>query len=110
MAKATTAYIGIGSNLGNRRRYVESSVKMLAGAPELGFLRMSHVIETAPLSQDGQPNYLNAVAEVETELDSHINIDAAEAKGFQRDLKSDVEKLKGLLDNKKYKPSKANMD
>src|SRR3972149_6356690 len=70
MTKSAKAYIGIGSNLGDRQHYIESSVKMLAGAPELRFLRVSEVIETAPLLGDDQPSYLNAVAEVETELDA----------------------------------------
>jgi 2-amino-4-hydroxy-6-hydroxymethyldihydropteridine diphosphokinase len=71
MAKETTAYIGLGSNLGDRLRYIDSGVKMLAGAPELRLLRVSDVIETPPLSQDDQPNYLNAVAEVQTQLNPH---------------------------------------
>jgi len=71
MAKETTAYIGLGSNLGDRQRYIESSLKMLAGTPELRLLRVSDVIETPPLSQDDQPNYLNAVAEVQTQLNAH---------------------------------------
>jgi len=100
MAKATTAYIGIGSNLGDRRRYIESSVKMLAGAPELGFLRMSHVIESAPLSQDGQPNYLNAVAEVETELD---------AQGLLKTL-GEIEALLGRVREERWGPRTIDLD
>jgi len=100
MAKATTAYIGIGSNLGDRRQYVESSVKMLAGAPELGFQRMSHVIETAPLSQDGQPKYLNAVAEVETELD---------ARGLLKTL-GEIEALLGRVREDRWGPRTIDLD
>ena len=64
--------------------------------------------EARPLLDD--KIFIDPLSEVETELDSHIKIDAAEAKGHQRDLKSDVEKLKGLLDNKKYKPARARIE
>jgi len=54
--------------------------------------------------------FIDPLEEVETDLDSHIKVDAAEAKGVKRDLKSDVEKLKGLLDGNKYKPARARLD
>lgn len=92
MAKPTTAYIGIGSNLGDRRRYVESSVKMLMGVPELRLLRVSEVIETAPLLGDEQPSYLNAVAELETELD---------AEGLLKTL-GEIEMLLGRVREEKW--------
>jgi len=69
MAKSTTAYIGIGSNLGDREEYIAGSLRMLDGAPEVRLLRVSKVIETRSLA-DGQPMYLNAVAEVKTEMDA----------------------------------------
>jgi chromosome segregation ATPase len=63
--------------------------------------------EARPILED--KIFIDPLSEVETDLDPHINVSAAEAKGYKRDLKSDVEKLKGLLDNKKYKPSKARL-
>lgn len=60
---AVFAYIGLGSNLGDRRA-------MIAGALErLHPLRVSAVVETEPWGVTGQPPYLNAVAEIETDLD-----------------------------------------
>lgn len=100
MAKATTAYIGIGSNLGDRERYIENAVKMLAGAPELRFLRVSETVETAPLSQDDQPSYLNAVAEVETELD---------AQGLLKTL-GEIETLLGRVREEKWEPRTIDLD
>ena len=38
--------------------------------PEIRFLRVSSVIETGSLLEDDQARYLNAVAEIETELDA----------------------------------------
>jgi 2-amino-4-hydroxy-6-hydroxymethyldihydropteridine diphosphokinase len=100
MKERTTAYIGIGSNLGDRERYIESSVKMLGGVPELRFLRVSSVIETASLSGDGQPRYLNAVAEVETELD---------AQGLLKTL-GEIETLLGRIRKDKWQPRTIDLD
>ena len=56
------AYVGLGSNLGDR-------AAALAGAlAELAPLRVSRVVETAPWGRPDQPPFLNAVAELETEL------------------------------------------
>jgi 2-amino-4-hydroxy-6-hydroxymethyldihydropteridine diphosphokinase len=56
------AYVGLGSNLGDRRA-------MIAGALEaLKPRRVSSVIETEPWGRADQPRFLNAVAELETEL------------------------------------------
>lgn len=66
MAKQTTAYIGLGSNLGEREKSIENAVKMLAEAENIEVARVSEIIETAPLGQANQPKYLNAVAEIKT--------------------------------------------
>ncbi len=66
MAK-TTAYIGLGSNLGDRKANIERALKMLA-AKHVALGRVSDMIETAPLASTDQPDYLNAVAEVRTSL------------------------------------------
>jgi 2-amino-4-hydroxy-6-hydroxymethyldihydropteridine diphosphokinase len=60
---AVFAYIGLGSNLGDRRA-------MIAGALErLGPRRVSRIVETEPWGRLDQPRFLNAVAEIETGLE-----------------------------------------
>lgn len=63
-----TAYIGLGSNLGNRQDNIKSAVRMLAEAAGTEVVRVSEPIETYPLAQAEQPMYLNAVAELRTDL------------------------------------------
>ena len=59
---AVLAYIGLGSNLGDRRA-------MIAGALErLRPRRVSTIVETEPWGVVDQPRFLNAVAEIETEV------------------------------------------
>jgi deoxyguanosine kinase len=63
-----TAYIGLGSNLGNRQDNINSALRMLAEATDIEVVRVSELIETNPLGQAEQPMYLNAVAELRTSL------------------------------------------
>ena len=58
----TTAYVGLGSNLGDRARLIEEAAMLIGAA------RLSTVLETEPWGYENQPKFLNAVAEVETPL------------------------------------------
>jgi len=63
-----TAYIGLGSNLGDRREYLNKALAMLAQANQVELCRVSDFIETSALGDNPQPDYLNAVAEIRTSL------------------------------------------
>lgn len=63
-----TAYIGLGSNLGDRANFIHSAVAMLSEAKYIKVNRISDIIETTPLGSTNQPQYLNTVAEIETTL------------------------------------------
>jgi 2-amino-4-hydroxy-6-hydroxymethyldihydropteridine diphosphokinase len=62
-----TAFLSLGSNLGDRERNLEAALEKLA-APDLRILRVSSVYETAPVDTDDPRWFLNLVVEVETEL------------------------------------------
>jgi deoxyguanosine kinase len=64
----TTAYIGLGSNLGDRKSYIEKALKMIAGAERIELCRASDIVETVALASTRQPKFLNAVAELKTTL------------------------------------------
>ncbi len=68
MAKLTTAYIGLGSNLGDREKSISGTLKMFAETEHLEVARVTDLIETIPLGRANQPKYLNAVAEIRTTL------------------------------------------
>jgi 2-amino-4-hydroxy-6-hydroxymethyldihydropteridine diphosphokinase len=57
------AYIGLGSNLGDRAGYLLLAVR---GMLEAGFdvIRLSSIYETEPVEYENQPAFLNMVAEV----------------------------------------------
>ena len=62
------AFIGLGSNLGDREDRIRAALDALAALPETTLGRVSSLYETAPVGELEQPDFLNAVAIVETEL------------------------------------------
>jgi 2-amino-4-hydroxy-6-hydroxymethyldihydropteridine diphosphokinase len=65
----TTAYIALGSNLGDRRAYLERAAEAMRGTPGVTVERLSSLYETAPVGgPPGQGPYLNAVAELRSDL------------------------------------------
>jgi len=59
------AFLGLGSNLGDRRRYLRDAVDLLGS----DVVAVSPVYETAPVGGPaGQDPYLNLVLELDTEL------------------------------------------
>ena len=67
-SKATTAYLGLGSNVGDRETSLNDAVRRLAGAPSITILKSSSIYETAPWGFTDQPDFLNCVLEIETRL------------------------------------------
>jgi 2-amino-4-hydroxy-6-hydroxymethyldihydropteridine diphosphokinase len=58
------AYVGVGSNLGDRWANLALAARALREEPRVALLRASRVWDTAPLGPP-QPRYLNAVLELE---------------------------------------------
>ncbi|MEZ5215811.1 MAG: 2-amino-4-hydroxy-6-hydroxymethyldihydropteridine diphosphokinase [Ilumatobacteraceae bacterium] len=68
----TTAYLALGSNLGDREEMLRHAVREL---PDVG--AMSGIYETDPIGgPDDQGAYLNMVVEVQTRLDPYALLDA----------------------------------
>jgi 2-amino-4-hydroxy-6-hydroxymethyldihydropteridine diphosphokinase len=63
----TRAFLGLGSNLGDRLGNLAGAVDLLGGQPGIEVVRSSRVYETAPVGPP-QPDFLNAVVEIETTL------------------------------------------
>jgi len=67
MGSDTRAYLGLGSNLGDRLANLQRAVDLLGSVAGIGVVRSSRVYETAPVGPP-QPDYLNAVIEMRTTL------------------------------------------
>jgi 2-amino-4-hydroxy-6-hydroxymethyldihydropteridine diphosphokinase len=63
------AYIGLGSNLGNRGELILRAVSLLKVDPDIGVLALSTIRETDPVGIEDQPRFLNGAVAVETDLD-----------------------------------------
>jgi 2-amino-4-hydroxy-6-hydroxymethyldihydropteridine diphosphokinase len=61
------AYLGIGSNVGNRAGALQAAVDGLAAAAGVTVVAVSPVYETDPVGGPEQPEYLNAVVAAETD-------------------------------------------
>ena len=57
------AYVGLGSNLGDRAGYLLLAVRGMLDAG-LDVIRLSNIYETEPVEYENQPAFLNLVAEV----------------------------------------------
>jgi 2-amino-4-hydroxy-6-hydroxymethyldihydropteridine diphosphokinase len=71
------AYLGIGSNLGDRLAHLQAGIDSLAGEPGITVAAVSPVYETEPVGGPPQDDYLNAVAAVDTTLDARGLLEAA---------------------------------
>jgi len=71
MTSTHLAYIGLGCNLGEREATLVSAVAALSKHPSMSHVKCSSVYATAPMGPQDQPDYLNAVAAIQTSLDAH---------------------------------------
>jgi 3-oxoacyl-[acyl-carrier protein] reductase len=69
MNQKSTAYIALGSNQGERRAYLDRAIQTLQEHPRIDVTQVSSYHETAPVGgPPGQANFLNAAAELKTDL------------------------------------------
>ncbi len=65
---AQTAYIGLGSNLGDPVAQIQRAFDLLRDLPRTRLMGRSSLYESAPFGPVEQPNFINAVASIATEL------------------------------------------
>ena len=63
-----TAYVGLGSNLERPRERVLAAFDELAGLPHTRLVQRSGLYRSAPIGHEAQPDFVNAVARLETGL------------------------------------------
>ncbi len=71
----TRAYVGLGSNLGDREHMIWGAIHMLTFNPEVEAVAVSSIRETEPAGFVDQPRFLNAAAAIETELEPRALLD-----------------------------------
>ncbi|MCI0365095.1 MAG: 2-amino-4-hydroxy-6-hydroxymethyldihydropteridine diphosphokinase [Phycisphaerales bacterium] len=63
-----TAYIALGSNLGDRKANIQSALEELRRTPRVEVVAVSSMMQTEPVGPPGQGMYLNAAARLATSL------------------------------------------
>jgi 2-amino-4-hydroxy-6-hydroxymethyldihydropteridine diphosphokinase len=63
------AFLGLGSNTGDRLATLQRAVELLAGEPGIRVVRSSRVWETEPVGGPDQPEFLNAVVEFDVDME-----------------------------------------
>jgi 2-amino-4-hydroxy-6-hydroxymethyldihydropteridine diphosphokinase len=67
-----TAYIALGSNLGDRRANLDAAIARLRETPGADVIRVSAALENPAVGgPEDSPPFLNAAAEVQTTLSAH---------------------------------------
>jgi len=64
-------YVGIGANVGSRRKNIGEAKKRMAATGSVGIKRESGIYETDPEEVTDQPKFLNQVIHIETSLKPH---------------------------------------
>lgn len=72
------AFVALGANLGDLRQTLEAALADLSAWPGIRVLAVSSAWHSAPVGCEG-PDYLNAVAQVETSLPPLALLDALQA-------------------------------
>lgn len=71
-----TAYIALGANIGDPKSTLLAAFAALANLPESRVARCSSLYLTAPVGLHNQPDFINAVAVIETTLAPESLLDA----------------------------------
>ena len=94
------AAIGLGANIGDRRSTIETAVKMLSELAQIDVVKVSTLRETEPVGVTDQPDFLNGVVVLATNMDP-------------RDLMSEcmrIEKCLGRKRKERWGPRTIDLD
>jgi 2-amino-4-hydroxy-6-hydroxymethyldihydropteridine diphosphokinase len=81
------AYVGLGSNLGDREATIRRAVELLGARPGIEVLAVSTLRETDPVGYEDQPRFLNGAAALEVDLPARGLLD--ELLAAERELGRD---------------------
>ncbi|HZG75604.1 MAG TPA: 2-amino-4-hydroxy-6-hydroxymethyldihydropteridine diphosphokinase [Paenibacillus sp.] len=80
----SVAYVGMGSNIGDRDVLLAQAVERLNAHPEIQVTDMSPLYETDPVGYEDQPPFLNMACRIETSLPPERLLETT--LGIERDL------------------------
>lgn len=92
--------LSLGSNVGNREDYLRSAEELIASHPDIQVLRKSTVLENKALLFEDQPDFLNRLIEIETNLIAEKLLDVLQ----------DIEQRTGRIKRFKNGPREIDLD
>lgn len=88
----TEVFVGVGSNLGDRKRYIESAIEILRQSQNIEVEMVSPLYETEPVGGPPQGRFLNGAIKIKTDFSPREllkNLQAIEESlGKRRDVKN----------------------
>jgi 2-amino-4-hydroxy-6-hydroxymethyldihydropteridine diphosphokinase len=93
-------FVGLGSNLGDRRKFLRRAIIEMEGLKQTVLKNYSFIYETEPLGLREQPIFLNMVAELDSSL---------QPRELLQELK-DIEKLLGRTKTERWGPREIDVD
>jgi 2-amino-4-hydroxy-6-hydroxymethyldihydropteridine diphosphokinase len=87
--RQTRAYIGLGSNEGDRVGFVQQAMQLLKDIPRIKVIECSSLYETEPVTNADSEWFVNAVAAVDTNLAAHELLDVC------KDIENRLNQLHG---------------
>jgi 2-amino-4-hydroxy-6-hydroxymethyldihydropteridine diphosphokinase len=70
------AFVGLGSNLGERQETLKAAIGRLRGLPEVEVKQVSSFRDTDPVGYVDQPRFLNGAVEIETDMSARALLGA----------------------------------
>ena len=95
-----TAYLGLGSNMGDSRRHIEGALREIDALPGTQVLRTSPLYSSKPWGKAEQPDFVNAVVEIATELLPRELLNAVKA----------IERAHGRVPGERWGPRPLDID
>ena len=81
-------YLSLGSNIGNRQKYIESAIELVGKTEGIKILKKSGLYETSPVGYVEQDLFLNAVIKIKTDFS-------------EREILKIINKIENELDRKR---------
>lgn len=89
------AYIALGSNLNNPVYQLQLALQALQALPSTKIQRVSHFYQNPPMGPQDQPNFVNAVAALDTSLEPLILLEKLQKIEKQQGRNRDIEQRWG---------------
>ncbi len=98
--EAVVAYLGLGSNVGDSRQNITQAVKALDALPGTRVLRVSPLYGSKPWGKPDQPDFVNTVVEIRTNLAARDLLAAVKA----------LERVHGRVAGERWGPRPLDID